>query len=241
MAQEQIVAWTLLVRTARAILALALTTGPITPRPDKIANLTTQTDQFQAICGPRAKTQATDMDQDRGTHLAIGQGAMTGTLQNTSLATTSPHTCATPTTVQLESPQGGKEGRKSEAPAMDSLIAESRQIVLDKQPTSLPGKAPALGYTQTCNQDSTSPRTTPQPRDNRMAQQPGSLQGPPPTALGQITNRLGRQVTRESRAETGFQRSIIGRNLSKMRTAVSLTDFMAAARKEMHQKRDHKT
>ena len=166
---------------------------------------------------------------------------MTETLQSTSLVTISPRTCATPTTVQLEFLQGGKEGSKSEAPAMDSLIAESRQIVLDKQPTSLPGKAPAPGYTQTCNQDFTNPRTTPQRRDNRMAQQLGSLQEPLPTALEQITNQLGRPVTRESRAETGFQRSIIGRNLSKMRTAVSLTDFMAAAKKGTHQKKDHKT
>ena len=220
---------------------LALTTGPITLRPGKIASHTTQTDQFQATCGPRDKTRAIDSDQDRETHLAIDQGAMTGTLQSTSLATTSPRTCATPTTVQLEFLQGGREGSRSEAPAMDSLIAGSRQIVLDKQPTSLPGKAPALGYTQTYNRDSTSPRTTPQQRDNRMAQQPGSLREPPPTALGQITNQHGRPATRESRVGTGSQRSIIGRNLSKMRTVAFLTDFMAAAKKGTHQKTDHKT
>ena len=181
------------------------------------------------------------MDQDRETPLVIGQGAMTGTLPSTSLATISPRTCATPTTVQLGSRQGGKEGSKSEAPAMDSLIAESHRTELDKQPTSLPRKAPALGYTQTYNRDFTSPKTTPQRRDNRMAQPLGSLQEPLPIALGQITNQLGRPATRESRAETGFQRSIIGRNLSKMRTAVFLTDYMAAAKKGMHRKTDHRT
>ena len=229
------------VRTARVIRALVLTTGPITLRPGKIANHTTQTGQFQATCGPRAKIRAIDLDQDRETPLAIGQGAMTGTLLSTSLATTSPHTCATPTTVQPEFLQGGKEGSRSEALVMGSLIVESRQIVLDKRPTNLPGKAPAPGYTQMYNQDFTNPRTTPQRRDNRMAQQLGSLQEPLPTALEQITNQLDRQVTRGSRAETGFLRSIIGRNLSKMRTAVSLTDFMAAAKKGTHQKKDHKT
>ena len=165
---------------------------------------------------------------------------MTETLLSTSLATTSPRTCATPTTVQLEFLQGGKEGSRSEALVMDSRIVESRQIVLDKRPTNLPGKAPAPGYTQMYNQDFTNPRTTPQRRDNRMAQQLGSLQEPLPTALEQITKQLDRQVTRGSRAETGFLRSIIGRNLSKMRTAVSLTDFMAAAKKGTRQKKDHK-
>ena len=88
-----------------------------------------QTGQFQAIWGLKAKILVIDLDQDRETHLAIDQGAMTAIIRNISLATTSPHTCAIKILVELEFLLGGKEDNRWDHPAMDSRIAEFLLIV----------------------------------------------------------------------------------------------------------------
>ena len=53
-----------------------------------------------------------DSDQDRETHLAIDQGAMTAIIRNISLATTSPLTCAIKIPVELGFLLGGKEDNR---------------------------------------------------------------------------------------------------------------------------------
>ena len=70
-----------------------------------------------------------DSDQDKETHLAIGQGAMTAIIRNISLATTSPLTCAIKIPVELGFLLGGKEDNRRGHPVMDSRIAEFLLIV----------------------------------------------------------------------------------------------------------------
>ena len=201
-----------------------------------------QTGQFQAIWDLKAKTLVIDSDQDRETHLEIGQGAMTAIIRNISLATTSPHICAIKMPVELVYLLGGKEDSRWGLPAMDSRIAEFLPIVLvNLLLTSLQeNQAQVQDYMLMYSQDFTNPKTTLQQKDSKMVLRPGFLQVPQQIDLVSIIDQFDKVVIQESQVRTEFLRLTIGQNHLKMKTVVFLTDFMVEAKKEMLQRKDNK-
>ena len=90
------------------------------------------------------------------------------------------------------------------------------------------------------SQDFTSPKTTLQQKDSKMAQRLGFLQVPLQIDLASIIDQLDKAVIQESRVRTEFLKLITGLSHLKMKIVVFLIDFMVEAKKEMLQRKDNK-